>query len=214
MTPNSRRRGGSIDWAAVHARLARANAATEGALTVSAERAKRIMDERARALARPREPDEPAGERIALVTFGLANERYAIETPYVRTLLRLTELTPVPNTPDFLAGVVSLRGDILAVIDLRKFFGLARSGLTDLSRLVVLGRERAEFGVLADEVHEVSTLLKEDLRPPPGDAGQGYVKAVTGDALILLDGARLLDDDRLFIDQREQSSLSFGTSEE
>jgi purine-binding chemotaxis protein CheW len=206
MTP--RPRATAIDWKQVHARLARARQATEESVRLSPERAREAMGERARLLARvpPRAPE--AAEVLEVVTFALGGERYAVETCHVREVVRFDDLTPVPGGPDFLAGLVNLRGEILAVFDLRRFFGVADPGRTERARVIVLGGERAEFGVLADVVHEVTTLRVEEVREPPASvsgAGRDYLRGVTAGALIVLDGAVLLNDRRLFIDQAEEA---------
>jgi purine-binding chemotaxis protein CheW len=205
---NPRPRATAIDWKQLHARLARARQATEESVRLSPERAREIMGERARLLAKvpPRAPE--AAEVLEVVTFGMADERYAIETSHIREVVRPGDLTPVPGAPDFLAGVHNLRGEILAVFDLRSFFGVADPGRTERARVIVLGGDRAEFGVLADAVHEVTTLRIEEIREPPASvagAGRDYLRGVTAAALIVLDGDLLLRDGRLFIDQTEES---------
>ena len=206
MSAPRRRRDAPIDWAEVRARVARAMAATEEALRPSPEQARRIMDERARALARVPPAARPGAERIELVTFALANERYAVEMRCVREVARLVDVTPVPGTPDFIVGVTNLRGTVLAVIDLGRLFDLPRKGLTDLARIVVLGTDVAEFGVLADEVLGQLDLAAADiLEAPAGAAGGGraHVRGVTRDALIVLDGEALLKDERLFVEDKK-----------
>jgi purine-binding chemotaxis protein CheW len=208
MTPRPPTPAGGIDWQKLRERLARACAATEGSVRLSPERARAVMEERARTLARvpPRPPH--AAEVLEIVTFALAGERYAVETRHVREVVRPAALTPVPGAPDFLVGLHNLRGDILAVFDLRRFFGVADREATDLSRVIVLGGERAEFGALADAVHEVTTLRIDEVHEPPasvGGAGRGYLRGVTAGALVVLDGAALLRDGRLFIDQAEEA---------
>lgn len=203
MTPAGRRSGEEIDWRAVRARVARALAVTEEALRPSPDRARQIMDERARALARTPAAPRPASQVLEVATFALADERYAIETRYVREAIHFSDFTPVPGTPDFLVGLGNLRGDILSIFDLRKVFHLVPKGLTDLSRIIVLGQERADFGILADDVHEVRTIPVEDLLAPSGrlvGIGKDCLRGVTADALVVLDGAVLLGDERLLID--------------
>jgi purine-binding chemotaxis protein CheW len=199
-----------IDWKQIHERLARARRATEESIRLSPERAREVMGERARLLARvpPRAPE--AAEVIEVITFALAGERYAVETGHVREVVRFGELTPVPGGPPFLAGLVNLRGEILAVFDLRRFFDVADAGRSERARVIVLGSDRAEFGVLADAVHEVTVLRVEEVREPPASvagAGRDYLRGVTPGALIVLDGAVLLADRRLFIDQTEEAPL-------
>ena len=202
-----RERSETIDWLSVRERLDKATAATESALRVSPERAREIMDARSRALARVQQAEPDVGEVLEVATFALADERYAIETRFVSEVIRMADFTRVPGTPDFLLGVTNLRGEILSVIDLRKFFDLPSRELSDQSRVVVLGGERPEFGVLAESAHEVVTLRREELLEPPGSVtgiGREYLRGVTSDALIVLDGAVLLQDARLFIDQVDE----------
>jgi purine-binding chemotaxis protein CheW len=202
----SRREGAAIDWQAIRERLARALAATEEAGRLTPERARAVLRERARALARVPAAADPGAATLEVVTFALAGEQYAIEARYVREVVRLTDCTPLPGAPPFLAGVINLRGDILAVIDLRGFLGVAGQGLSDLSRVLVLGEDRAEFGVLADAAHEVRALRADEVLPPPASvagAGREFLRGVTGEALIVLDGGVLLRDGRLFIDQED-----------
>jgi len=190
-----------IDWDAIRAELARAS--TETARTP--ERARAIMDARARKLAQRPAPPATA-EQLALAVFQLASERYAIELRWIREVVRLTDYTPVPGTPDSIVGLTNLRGEIVAVVDLRRLFQLATPGLSDLSRLVVLGEIRGELGVLVDSAHGTTTISAADvLAAPPGVAGiaGACVRGVTRDAMIVLDGQALLADQRLVIDQVE-----------
>ena len=203
-----REAGQAIDWEDVRRRLARAGVAE--AVRLSPEQAKAVLDERARALARVPPTAPKASEVLEIATFALGNESYGVETRYVREVLRLADYTPMPGAPAFLVGVLNLRGEILALIDLRPFFGVPARGLTDLARVLVLGDGRAEFGVLADAAREVITLGMEEIHPAPdsaGGVGREYLRGVTGDALIVLDGAALLRDGRLFVDQGEEAAL-------
>jgi purine-binding chemotaxis protein CheW len=195
-----------IAWLQVRQRLARAIAATEESLQLSPERARAVMEERARALARVPAEAPRAAEVLQIAIFTLADERYGIETRFVREVVRLADYTPVPGAPDFLLGVINLRGEIVAVIDLRKFLGVAPRGVTDLSRVLVLGGERAEFGLLADAAEEVLALRADEVHEPPGTVagiGREYLRGVTTQALVVLDGGVLLQDGRLYIDQDE-----------
>ncbi len=208
MTRPAPRRIRAMDWREARQRLDRAIAATEEAGKPSPERARQVLAERARTLARVPTQAAGAGDMLEVITFTLAGESYGLETGHVREVLRLTEYTPVPGAPDFLLGVLNLRGEILAVIDLRRFLGAAARGVTDLARVIVLGGERAEFGVLADSVLEVRALPREQVLAPPGSVagvGRQYLRGVTAEALIVLDAGILLQDGRLYIDQEEEA---------
>jgi purine-binding chemotaxis protein CheW len=196
-------------WVEIRERLARATRAIDAAGRLDSAESRLLLDERARVLARPPLEEPRASEILVLATFALSGERYGIETRYVREIARFTDFTPVPGAGDFLVGVTNLRGEILAVVNLRKFFGLAERGVTDLSRMLVLGDQRSEFGILADEVHDMARLPKDQvLQPtsPAASAGEQHVRGVTKDALVVIDGARLLRDERLYIDQTQDIS--------
>lgn len=210
MKPNTPRSRGPIDWQAVHARLERAEAALAEAQNPSPERAKEIMDARARVLAQAPIPARPAGAGVDLTLFALGKERYAIETRFVREVVRFADYTPVPGTPEFIVGVTNLRGVVLAVVDLRRFFNVPQQGLTDLSRVIVVGRERIEFGILADEAHGQIDLAADDILAPLGDVsgiGRAYLRGVTEEALIVLDGNALFKDRRLMAGETREAGV-------
>lgn len=156
-----------------------------------------VLAARARALARPA---TPAAERdqVHLLSFSLAGERYAIELPYVVQVFRLRSLALLPGATAPTLGVTSWRGELLAVLDLRQILGLSARGLDDLGFAVVLGDERAPLGVLADSVSGTLAMSRAQVRPPAeGVAVQrDFVRGVTGDALLVLDAARLLEAQR------------------
>jgi purine-binding chemotaxis protein CheW len=119
----------------------------------------------------------------------------------------LVDFTQVPGAPEFVLGVTNLRGDVLAIVDLRKFFRVADRGVTDLSRVLVLGTGEAELGILADAVESIDQLpVAEALTAPAavtGTSSNVFLRGVTRDALIVLDGDALLSNEGLFVDQSE-----------
>lgn len=200
--PGPRKRDQAIDWEAVRQGIARAQAATAAALELSPERARAVLDERARVLSRAADEAASPGERLEVITFTLAGERYAIETRCVLDLIRFEDFTPVPGAPDFVVGIVHVRGEVVAAIELGRLFGLPARGVTDLSRLLVLGQDAAELGVLADAVHEVSYVRAAEVLPPSSavtSIAQRYLRGLTKEALIVLDATALLHDERLFV---------------
>jgi len=166
------------------------------------ERARAILEERARLLARPPPAEVRAADRLELLIFSLSGETYALETRSVREVARFADFTGLPGASPFLLGVTNLRGEILPVFDLRRLAGIAPKGLTDLSRLLVLGEDREELGLLADDVREVKTIRREEVLDPPEELaaiGRGLLLGVTKEAVIVLDGGGLLRDERLFL---------------
>jgi purine-binding chemotaxis protein CheW len=111
----------------------------------------------------------------------------------------------VPGTPPFVLGVTNLRGEILALFDLRSLLGIVAEGVTDLGRIVVLGESRREFGFLADVASEVLSVPVASLAQTQTAWGRAYVRGVTPDGLIVLSGEALLKDPRLTIDPGQDS---------
>jgi purine-binding chemotaxis protein CheW len=162
-----------------------------------------ILRERARKLARPA-GQATTGPALEVLEFRLASERYALETSYVREVHPLRNLTSLPCTPAFVLGVVNLRGQIVPVLDLKKFFGLAEQGLTDLHRIILVGNDDLEFGLLADISVGVHSIAMDSIQPaPPTLDGPGaeYLKGVTADRLVILDLAAILADPRILVDE-------------
>src|SRR5665647_997435 len=93
------------------------------------EEQSRILIARAQVLARQPEKEEVAAGRIEIIEFLLAYERYGIESSYIGEVYPLKDLTPIPCTPPFVLGVMNVRGKIISVIDMRKFFELPDKGL-------------------------------------------------------------------------------------
>lgn len=191
-------------------RLAKLLANDEGEPMSQAEIAN-IWARRAQMLAR-KPPAEILGETLNLMVFWLGDERYGVEVSGVREIHPLSRLTPVPRTPEFVAGVFSARGRILSVIDLRAFFGLLNSEEDRLSykKIIVVTTESnpdapaLEVGLLVNEVEDVTTIFKSKLVPPlPTHNGAlaRYTRGITGDLMTVLDLAALLSDPQLIIQE-------------
>src|SRR5208282_3436424 len=105
-----------------------------------------------------------AGAVFELLEFRLAQERYALESRWVREVSAFKELTPLPCCPPFVLGIVNVRGRILPVLDLKKFFDLPEKGLTDLHRIVLVGDNSLELGILADTIVGVRSVPATDLQ--------------------------------------------------
>jgi purine-binding chemotaxis protein CheW len=195
----------SVDWREVRQRMEAARAAVERVWAPSPEETQRILKARAQALAREPVPAEAAGERIEVVEFMLARERYAIETHYVREVYPLENLTPLPCTPAFVLGIVNLRGEILSVIDIKKFFDLPEKGLTDLNKVIVLQSGNMLFGILADAIAGVRRIPVADIQPSlPTLTGirEEYLRGVTPERTVVLDAEKLLTDEHIVVQEQ------------
>ncbi|MBI3068026.1 MAG: purine-binding chemotaxis protein CheW [Betaproteobacteria bacterium] len=192
----------TIDWGGIKRRLEAVGAAIARGWAPSPEEARKILKARTEALAREPERGEAAGESIEILEFRLAYESYGIESSFVREVCPLKDFTPVPCTPPFVLGIVNVRGQVLSVVDLKKFFELPEKGLSDLNKVIIVHSPDTEFGILADAVTGVRTVSAVEIQPSlPTLTGirQEYLKGVTGERLVILDGAKLLADDKMRI---------------
>lgn len=194
-----------IDWHEIRQRLESARAVFEHAVSPDPEETRRVLKARARALSRKFGPTEAVDDRIEVVEFVLAHERYAVESQHVRDVYPLEQLTPLPCVPAFVLGIVSLHGQILSVIDIKKFFDLPEKGLTDLNKVIVLESDGMRFGILADAIVDVHTLRVTDIQPSlPTLTGvrEEYLKGVTADRIVILDAEKLLADERIVVQEQ------------
>ena len=161
-----------------------------------------ILRARAQALSRRPERAPIVGASLELLEFRLAQERYAVETCFVREVLPLRDLTPLPCTPPFVLGVVNVRGRILPVLDIKKFFDLPDQGLTDLHRIIFVHGHDLELGLLADAVVGTQTLPVDGLQttlPTLTGIRAEYLKGVTAESLVVLDLDRILTDPKIIV---------------
>jgi purine-binding chemotaxis protein CheW len=139
-----------------------------------------------------------SAEVLQLVTFRLGEEEYSLDILKVQEIIRHMELTRVPRTPEFVDGVINLRGKVIPVLDLRKRFGLAGSERTAETRIIVVDVDHITVGLKVDAVSEVLRLPSDRVDPPPSivaGAESDYIKGVgklDGRLIILLDVSRIL----------------------
>lgn len=134
---------------------------------------------------------EPPAGRHAYILFAVAGTTYAIRSEHVLHIEMLEHVTPVPNAPPFVEGVVFSRGQVVPVINLRARFGFDRKGLDLRTRLLVVEQAGRRVGLLADESREFVTIAASAIHPP-GQAVGGmsghYLEGVVmlGDRMVLV----------------------------
>lgn len=135
------------------------------------------------------------------VTFRLDAEKYGINVMSVQEVLRMTEIAPVPGAPDYVLGIINLRGNVVTVIDTRKRFGLGDKEADDQTRIVIIEAESQVVGILVDSVAEVADLQGSQIESAPNvgnDESARYIQGVSSqesELLILVDVNKLLSDD-------------------
>ncbi|GAB2665336.1 MULTISPECIES: chemotaxis protein CheW [Vibrio] len=140
-------------------------------------------------------------EVLQWVTFQLEEETYGINVMQVREVLRYTEIAPVPGAPDYVLGIINLRGNVVTVIDTRSRFGLMEGEITDNTRIIVIESEHQVIGILVDSVAEVVYLRSSEIDTTPSvgtDESAKFIQGVSnrdGKLLILVDLNKLLSDE-------------------
>ena len=148
-----------------------------------------------------------AGERVAgkYLTFLMGKEEFGLRILKVKEIIRLPQITTVPETPDYMRGIINLRGQVIPVVELRKKFGMEPTSDSVKTCIVVLqvadGRKMMDMGIIIDDVREVRDLSEADIEPVPS-----FGVAVVNDYLVgigkvdkrvimLLDSDALLNSD-------------------
>ena len=154
---------------------------------------------------------ESIKETTQFLTFKLGDEIFAIDVAQVREVLDISTITRVPRAPEFMRGVINVRGSVVPVVDLRLKFGMTKTENTVDSRVVVmelsLDGDQTILGAMADSVHEVMDLEPEQIEEPPSIGSRWKTEFIKGigkrdeEFIILLDIDRIFSTDELAIVQ-------------
>ncbi|MCJ0931185.1 chemotaxis protein CheW [Virgibacillus halodenitrificans] len=133
-----------------------------------------------------------------MIVFQLDNEEYAVSVQQVGLIERITPITRVPQTVDFVKGVINLRGVVTPIIDLRIRFGLSEAGFTDHSRIIIVNMDDKEVGLIVDAANDVVDIPEETIESAPEVIGTVDIDYIEGVAkleerlIILLDLEKVL----------------------
>lgn len=148
------------------------------------------------------EQQKNSSELLQLVSFKIGNEEFGVDILNVQEINRMTQITKVPNAPDYVEGVINLRGRIIPVIDLRARIGVGRKENDKNTRIVVVEIQNTTIGFIVDAVKEVLRIPSEITEAPPEittGVDSEFIKAVgklEDRLLILLDLERILSSDQ------------------
>lgn len=187
----------------IESTLAAAQSATafaNGEKHLSGDKLKMILAERAKALTKINH--QQTGASTQLVVFVLANEKYGIPIEYIAEVQPLRDVTPVPCTPNFVVGIINIRGSIYSVIDIRSLFGVSLAERTELTKVILVRGGGMELGLLADDVQGAASVLLSDIKPVLAShaaAKEEYIQGVTQDMMTILNLDVLLKDERIIV---------------
>lgn len=137
---------------------------------------------------------------LQLVSFRLGQEEYGVEITKVQEIILMGEITKVPQTPEYIKGLINLRSSVIPIVDLRLRFGLPPQDTTDETRIMVVNVRGKTIGIIVDAVSEVLRINKDQIAPPPptvAGLGREYLTGLVKldkRLLILLDIERILDE--------------------
>ena len=172
-----------IDWERVHERLHAGERAREATLAWRTERTEAIYRQRAERLAWKEPVGGSTAASVPVLIFRLRQERYAVELKDLAEVLAFARCTPAPGAPAILRGVINVRGELRAVVDLGAALGLPPGGAADSGFVLMLRRSGREIGLKVDLVEETREIQPEEF----SSAAQGScVKGIASGTLMLL----------------------------
>jgi len=136
---------------------------------------------------------------LHIVGFQVGRETYGVPITSLHEIVRVPEITAVPDAPDYMEGVINLRGKIVSVLDLRKRLGEVAAAPSKRNRILVVEHKGRLSGLIVDSASEVLKIPAENVEPSPSELVEGGLKCVTGlgkyqgRLIVLLDMEKLLD---------------------
>ncbi|GMA99739.1 chemotaxis protein CheW [Pelosinus sp. IPA-1] len=121
-----------------------------------------------------------SNSEVQLVVFKLGREEYSVSILQVQEIKRITDITRVPHTPDYIKGVINLRGSVLPVIDLKKRLNLPQQVITEDTRIIIVKVDELSVGMIVDAVSEVMTINQENIDSPDVVAGSVAASYLSG----------------------------------
>ncbi|PKM57789.1 MAG: chemotaxis protein CheW [Firmicutes bacterium HGW-Firmicutes-3] len=148
------------------------------------------------------EDQEEDTQKGKFLTFSLGEESYGIDIMYVTEIIGIQPITVVPELPNFVKGIINLRGKIIAVMDARLKFNKAPKEYNDRTCIIVIDIAQLSIGIIVDAVAEVINISDDNIVPPPNlnSGGRKYIKSVgksDNSVILILDCEKLLDEQEI-----------------
>jgi len=154
-----------------------------------------------------------ADSEVQLVMFTVCGEKYAIDIMKAKEIIKPVKVTPLPDVPEFIKGVINLRGMLLPVISMKERLGIATENIEELgheARIILVAMEKMVVGIFVDSVEEIIRVRLKDIQAPPRIAkgiGSEYLQGICrmeDEALVMLDLNRILSSsERIMIEGLE-----------
>lgn len=144
------------------------------------------------------------GKIIQLVVFHVRDEEFGVPIEEIQEIIKVNNITPIPDTPAFIKGIINVRGDIVTTIDMKVRFGIRGKKLSNSRHILITKQSESLFGLMVDEVTEVLRINENEIKPPPAmivEIEKEYVKGIVvyeERLLIILDLSKVLSQDEFF----------------
>ncbi|MGC8768312.1 chemotaxis protein CheW [Calditerrivibrio sp.] len=143
------------------------------------------------------------------VSFNLAAEKYAVDIMYIEEIIRMMEITPVPRAPEFIEGIINIRGKVIPVVDLKKKLNIGSFSPDNNTRIIIVNIRNKKVGFIVDSVNEVMRIDENLIDDAPAvtlSMDRSYIKGVakTNQGLIIV-----IDIDKVFSSGEENQLYGF-----
>ncbi len=156
----------------------------------------------------PMKIDNSCSELIQLVSFNLDQEEYGVDVLKVREIIRMPNVTRVPNTPQYVEGVINIRGKVIPIISMRKKFSLCDKDNDKQTRIMVMDMDGELMGFIVDSVSEVIRISETEIQPPPPVVNGGVDQICLSGVINRADRLLVLLELEKAFSLEERSSLS------
>lgn len=164
-----------------------------------------ILKKRAVEAARTGKKRDETTETISILEFLLGKENYAIKTEYLKEINVTKKITEIPCTPDYIYGVINIRGNIVSVIDLKKFLRLNYVGINDSTSVLVIDYKGVLVGIVADEVigiKNIDTGKIQKEKPDIVKIRDEFIQGITDETVVILDINKILSEESLVVNEK------------
>lgn len=169
-----------------------------------------ILKARALQLAAPLGKEEDKEEQLCLLEFRINDERYGLEVQFTKEISHLSEFTSLPETPDFVLGVMNLRQRIISIVDLKKILNIPENESSKKENpIIVIEKDGLEFALLVDEVMGTRIINKDTIQSPPSTFSglqKELLMGVTKQKLIVLNGNSFFQRKEFIVHKEVESS--------
>ncbi|MBC7473298.1 MAG: purine-binding chemotaxis protein CheW [Candidatus Sericytochromatia bacterium] len=147
---------------------------------------------------------EDKDDYIDILEFTINNDKYAVESKFIDEVYLIKDITEIPFTPSYIIGVISVRGNIFSVIDIKRLFNQQSQEVKSKSKAIILKNNDMEFALLSESVIGITRLKRNDIQTKPFSLTglqAEYILGMTTEKLVILDADKMLSDKKMIINQ-------------